>query len=289
MVIESHAPGLRDYARTLWRRRWIVLLVTIVAPVAAVALSEREAPVYSSSAQVLLSEGNLAASLTGVAAGSLFTDPVRLAQTQAELASVPAVAEAVAHANPRLHMTAGEVQGDVSVSAESNADILDFTAQSGDPTVAQRLATSYARQYTVYRRTVDTAATARALAEADAHLTQLKDSGQAGTTLYSSLADKAQTLRTMEALQTSNAQVIRTAGPAAKVSPKPVRNGALALALGLILGIGLAFLRETLDTRVRSAEEVAHVLRLPLLARLTAPARRFATKNLLVTLGSPSR
>lgn len=44
--------------------------------------------------------------------------------------------------------------------------------------------------------------------------------------------------------------------PPAPSSPRPVRNTALGLLLGLALGFGLAVLREVLDTRVRTAEDV---------------------------------
>lgn len=43
------------------------------------------------------------------------------------------------------------------------------------------------------------------------------------------------------------------------VSPQPVRNGLLALVLGLIAGVGLAFLLEYLDDSWRSPEEVERI------------------------------
>jgi capsular polysaccharide biosynthesis protein len=46
-------------------------------------------------------------------------------------------------------------------------------------------------------------------------------------------------------------------------SPKPLRNGALALVVGGILGVGLAFLLEYLDDRWRSPEEVEQVSGVP--------------------------
>jgi capsular polysaccharide biosynthesis protein len=51
--------------------------------------------------------------------------------------------------------------------------------------------------------------------------------------------------------------------PDTPVSPDPVRNGLLALALGLMFGIGLAFVTEYLDDSWRSPEEVEQVSGLP--------------------------
>lgn len=51
--------------------------------------------------------------------------------------------------------------------------------------------------------------------------------------------------------------------PGAAVSPNPPRSAALALAVGLMLGVGLAFLLEHLDDSWRSAEEVEGVSGVP--------------------------
>ncbi|MBX6763120.1 MAG: hypothetical protein K6T51_08275 [Rubrobacteraceae bacterium] len=51
--------------------------------------------------------------------------------------------------------------------------------------------------------------------------------------------------------------------PQAPVSPNPVRNGALALVIGLMLGVGLAFVLEYLDDSWRSPEEVERVSGVP--------------------------
>jgi capsular polysaccharide biosynthesis protein len=53
--------------------------------------------------------------------------------------------------------------------------------------------------------------------------------------------------------------------PRAPISPDPVRNGLLALGLGLMLGVGLAFLLEYMDDHWRSPREVEQVSGVPTL------------------------
>src|SRR5205823_1128448 len=57
--------------------------------------------------------------------------------------------------------------------------------------------------------------------------------------------------------------------------------------IGVLLGIGLALLWETLDTRVRSAEDVSSKLRAPLLGRLPTPSRRIRNSDSLVMIEEP--
>jgi capsular polysaccharide biosynthesis protein len=67
---------------------------------------------------------------------------------------------------------------------------------------------------------------------------------------------------------TSNITVVvweYAAKPPAPISPDPVRNGLLALGLGLMLGAGLAFLLEYLDDHWRSPGEVEQVSGVPTL------------------------
>jgi capsular polysaccharide biosynthesis protein len=55
----------------------------------------------------------------------------------------------------------------------------------------------------------------------------------------------------------------RAQEPQAPISPDPVRNGLLAMVLGLMLGVSLAFLLEHLDDSWRSPEEVEQISGVP--------------------------
>jgi polysaccharide biosynthesis transport protein len=282
------ASSLRDYLRVVRRRKWIILQAAIVVPAAAVAFSLQQSRLYEASSEVLLSRQNLAAALTDTQDVTLSEDAARLVETQANLARVPAVAAAVLAEAQVSDRTPQQFLDSSKVSGKANADLLQFYVTDRSPALAARLASAYARQFTIYRRKLDTAALQRARNELGRRLTGLEKSGERRSALYATLVEKEQQLRTMEALQTANAFVVRSGDEARQVQPRPVRNAILGLALGLVLGLGLAFLWEALDTRVRSTDEIGEQLGLPLLARIPEPPRRLRKDNQLVMLAEPS-
>ena len=281
-----HASTLRDYFGLVHRRKWIILTALIVVPAVAFFYSKSQTKLYRSDADVLLAQNNLANALTGTPESSVYQPVERLSQTQADLARVPEVAVRTVHA-AGVPRTAGQLLSESSVTADLNSNFLFFSVTDPNPDIAQKLATEYARQFTQYRRELDTASLKQAREDLDRRLSALRAQGGSSSTLYASLAGKADLLRTMEALQTANASVVREASPGYQVEPKPARNGILGLALGLILGLGLAALRDALDTRVRSADEIGERLGLPLLARLPEPPRRLRKSNKLTMLREP--
>jgi polysaccharide biosynthesis transport protein len=278
----THVSTLRDYLQVVRRRKWIIVEAVLIVPLAALAFSLHQQAQYQGSAQVLLSQQDLANQLT--ATPSYNNIPAdRQAQTQADLARVPAVAQKAIKATG-TPMSATKFLAASSATAGTNADILTFNFTSSDPELASGLATAYARAYVRYRLSVDTAAIDAALSEVKNELKTLPSHGA----LYDSLVTKTTQLRTLAALKTANASVVRDAGTAVQTAPKTARNVILGIFLGLFLGIGLAFLREALDTRVRSAEAIGERLELPLLARLPTPSKRLRTENLLTMLAEPS-
>jgi Mrp family chromosome partitioning ATPase/capsular polysaccharide biosynthesis protein len=276
----SEEVSLRDYLQVARRRKWIIVAAVVITALAAFGVSSREAAKYQASARVLLSSQNLSAELTGTQAPSP-ADTNEL-QTQAALARVPAVASR-AIATLHLAMSPAEFLAETSASASGTSNLLTFTATRSDPLLAERMATAYAQAYVKYRFASETAP----IAAAQTGLrTRIKET-PAGP-LRNSLVEKEQTLAELAALKTSDASVVQTADSAAQVAPHTKRTTVLGVVLGLLLGVGLALLREALDTRVRSADAVSAALGLPMLARLPEPARKFRDHDRLAMLEEPS-
>src|SRR5262249_29295539 len=177
-----------------------------------------------------------------------------------------------------------------NITPKPNADILVFTVRNNVAETAVRLANAYAEQFTGFRRELDTQAIRQTLVKINARLDTLGAAGKnSDDKEYASLVSTAQQLRTMENLQGGNTRVTRTAQGAAKVDPKPRRNGLIGILAGLVLGVSLAFLAEALDKRVRTSDEIESALGLPLLARLPAPSRERRREEELVMMEDPAR
>lgn len=287
-----HDLGLRDYLHVLQRRKWIVLLALVIVPLAAVALALRQSPLYQSSADVLLRYQSLPSTVSGINdpnSYSYYVDPVRSTDTQLQVAELPLLANRVAAALRRRGVNPGQVAGSTSVSEVGDTDVLEFTANSGSPTLAAQTATEYARQFTIYHQQLDTGSITTAIKGLRQRITQLQ--GQGGSQSrkqITQLQGKIDQLQTLLTVQTSTAVVVRTASGATKIRPKPTKYGLLGLGLGLILGIGLALLRDALDTRLRTPDQIGSVLRLPLLARIPPPTRQLQRDQQLAMIADPT-
>ena len=87
--------------------------------------------------------------------------------------------------------------------------------------------------------------------------------------LYTMLQTRLKEAQVAEAVEDPSVRVVETAIlPIEPESPRPVRNMALAGILGLMLGVGLAFVREYMDTRLHSADQIEHLYGLPTIARV---------------------
>ena len=277
---------LRTYAGVLARRKRLFLAVLVVVPLAAVAISLQGQSLYQGTAQVLLSERDLASALSGGQSGGT-NDLDRVATTQASIARTPDLARRVLRTANLGAKSADDLLDASDVSPVRGTNVLEFSVVDPDPDLAARLASAYAQQFVQYTRAIDTAAIERARRGVLTEMARLARQDARGSDLYARLAEQAQTLRTMAALQTSRAQLLRIAEDADKVEPRPTRAAAFGFVVALLLGIGLVALLEALDTRVRSEADVEDGLGVALLGRISEPPRRLRRSSELAVLKEP--
>ena len=281
-------PSALRALRTLVRRKWVIVLTVALTTAGAIGLSSQQQPLYRSSAQVLLKYQNLASGLTGIQdVTGVNQDPVRIAATQSRVAMSPAVAQRVVNRAGVRSLTPRGFLQLASVTASSNADILSFSVTYPNAAIAANLATLHAQQYISYRQELDGAALVVARKELESRIAELRAQGLSSTALVAGLVEDDQRLRTMEALQTANASLLQAADSASRIQPRPVKDAALGIVLGVLLGIGLAYVWEALDTRIDHAPEIGERLGLPLLARIAAPTKKLRSSNRIAMIADP--
>jgi polysaccharide biosynthesis transport protein len=277
---------LHDYLRVLRRRKWILIPPLVIAPLVAVFSSLGKPVRYEASAQVLVNRQNLPANLAGVQDPTQL-DSVRLLTTQAQFARLPAIARRTIKAVGLTSWSASDLLGESRVTSADNSDFLTFTVSDAIKTRAMLLATTYANEYVAYRQDFERTQLESARRSLRDRIRRLRLAGATDSQLYASLVDRSDQLAAMEAVAASKGVLVRPATGAGRSPDNVVRNGAFGFVLGLFTAIGLAFLRDALDRRVRTAEEIAGRLQLRLLGRLPRPPRGARRANELVMLGDP--
>jgi Mrp family chromosome partitioning ATPase len=275
--------SLADYLTILRRRILFIVIPVVLAPIAAYFLAQRGTPVYQASASVVFNFTPATSTVFNPNA----QDPTRYLQTEATaVARNGSLLGSVANSQ---HMSAGELASISSVTPSALANTLIFTVKAGDPGQVAVLANAYARAFTRYSADRTTQQFRNAISSFHRRIRLLRAQG-AGKKSPDVVALQTQLSDLQAGLAgeaSSGPQVAQEADGAAKVSPRPKRDALLGLALGLVLGIGLAFLAEALDKHVRSEREIEEILDLPLLARLPTPPKRVRQAGELAILVEP--
>lgn len=263
----SDTSTLGDYIQLVRRRKWIVLQAAILVPLAVLAFTLTQGDLYQGQAQVLLNSEDPTQAIRGDVSGRESADELdRDASTQADVAQTPALARRVLRRVGAGGQTPEELLDNVEVEARSGSDLLTFNVRDPSQTRARRLADAYAAEYVRARARLGAAGLEAAKRDVERRLAGV-GSNSTGP-LARDLRTTLRRIETAAALQSADATVVRRAEEAEQVQPKPIRNTAIGLVLGLVLGVALAFLRDLFDRRVRSADEAASLVGLPLLARL---------------------
>lgn len=231
--------------RTLW---WLPLVGLVVGGAAAAGVTALQTPLYESSTTFIVS-------------GSL-TAGQPLQATQLAEQRVPSYIRILEGADLAqrvvedldLDASSAEVRRSISATAPNNTVLIDVTVTGLSPDGAQRIAESLG---VVFPKVV----------------TEL----EGGTDETAGGGDQVGPVIGVAVTE-------RPDRPTSPVSPDPVRNVALGLAAGLLVGLGLMFSRAALGRTLTAGEEVREVLGAPVLARVpgnaaaaTRPLERGAT------------
>ncbi|TDW30574.1 polysaccharide biosynthesis tyrosine autokinase [Cryobacterium psychrophilum] len=216
---------LRDYIRIL-RKSWVlIVLLALVAVGAASTYSILQTPEFSASSKVFVSTQS-SGTTSELAQGNSFT--VQRVKTYSDLVSTPIVLLPVI-GSLNLGVTSDELAKKVTASAPLDTSIIDITVTDTDPVRAAETANAISESLTAVVAEIETPVGADAVSP----------------------------------IKLTRAQ--QATVPSIPVSPNVPLNIALGFLVGLALGVGIAVLRETLDTRIRNERDVEQVTDVPII------------------------
>jgi tyrosine-protein kinase len=219
---------LRDYIRIL-RKSWVLIVaLTLVGIAAAAGYSLLQTPKFSSSAKVFVSTSS-GDTVTDLQQGNSFTQ--QRVKTYADLATTPIVLLQVI-ANLQIDRTSDELAREVTATAPLDTTLIEITVADEDPALAADLATAVSESLTKVVESIET--------------TEATDDTTATSPVRLTLVQHA-------------------AVPQQPVSPNVPLNVVLGALAGLALGIGIAVLRETLDTRIRNERDIEAITDTPII------------------------
>lgn len=248
-------PDIPTMLQVLRRQLWIILISVLVAVLAAQLVTNAQQPRYEATSTLLVT-GN-------VPSGSdeESDDPTAAIQlatlaqnSSTSLAQLAQTRAVAATAARQLDLPLSAAEGHISGEAEPGVQIVRVRADSDNAQGAARLAN----------------AAATALTEAFPG-----SAGEGLGGLRLELVDPA-------------------APPGSPVAPNRLLNLLLGAGAGLLIGLGLATLRERLDRRIRSSADVGAALGLPVLGELPPIKRNMrgmsaVDRHAIPRIGDPYR
>lgn len=310
----AHTSGqsLKDYVRLLWHRKWLVVLIALLAVGGVQFLTFRQQPIYQASARMI------APPPAPTLVGSQINQPASTdiyRQTQAELIQSTIITELVA-ADLGVDADPVSLIRRIRVEVRPDSDVISILVTSPTAEGAASLTNSVVEQYLAYRAEQDK----QAMAELRAGMNELIDANgrklkalekqeeelqeadpdnpvsdpainQERASLLTENADYRKRLNDLRGIE----QGIEDAGqildvaraPGRPVSPDKVRNGIMGGILGLVLGAAAALLLEYMRDNLSSPEEVEAIVGAPALALVPMVGRSHRGAMLLSDEDAP--
>jgi succinoglycan biosynthesis transport protein ExoP len=210
---------LRDYVRIL-RKRWpIIVAAFVIAGASAAAIASRATPVYAAHIQLFVTTPSGGDNTTGLQQGNTFTQ--ERVKSYAEIVSSPKVLDPVIAA---LHLPESDTDlaQHVSASAPLDTVLINVSVTDTNPALASRIANAVGTSFSSV-------------------VTLLEEPASGGASPIKVTTVKQATV------------------PRVPVSPNKKLDIALGLLIGLAVGLGIAVLRDTLDTTVKTMSDLALV------------------------------
>jgi len=292
--------SLRDYVRVVRRRKWIIAFSASLALGVALAISVLTPPRYRAVGELLIAPkpSETLFSPNGI---NNRPDPGRAIANETKVLLSRPIQEAV---RQKLGFRAK-----LSVSGSGVDDVLTLKAVSDDPDLAAQIVNTFIDVYVTNRRNASTQDLRTAQTEVQRKIDEIQrdivahDNRTDGRETPTAAADRTRLtnqqtlfrdrldeLEVSASLTNGGAQVVTPAvAPDDPFEPQPVRSGILGLALGLILGLGLAIFIDYLDDALRTTSDVERVaLGLPVLGVIpTIPESRNDRSTRVVTSTAP--
>jgi len=286
-------PTLRSYTRLVRRRKWWVAGLALLGLAASLAISLTQAKQYSATAQILVQSATGPTSLSAAPQQVTPTEVQTMLQLVTSASVVALVRKELGSAPP------------VQASEVAQTNVINITAIAAAPARAARVANVYAKQFVASQQGV----ALRDATSAETNLkSQIKTTGQeikalrqtkgaAAASEVTAMVNQQAVLRVqLSQVEVSGAAATEALAlvtpaqpPAAPSSPKPVQDALLGLVAGLILGLAVAFLRDSLDDAIASKEAAEHLANAPVLAAVPmVTSWRKRDRPLIVTLARPA-
>jgi succinoglycan biosynthesis transport protein ExoP len=257
------SPDIAQLLGVVRRRALLILLCVVIVAGATYAFSMHEAKKYVATASLVFNDNTLSQNLAGL-------QPVTSSQTQqaqenTEVKLIELGGTATRTAQLLGHgISPEEVSANLAVTAVTESNFVDVSVTSTSPVLAASIANAYTHVFVKEQNRSNRQSYRVALAVVHKELAALPPH-QRYSVQGIALQEHAESLAAL-AEQPGAVQVAQTATvPTVPSSPKTSRNTALGAVLGLLLGLGIAFLLEQLDRRMREPRDLEAAYGLPLL------------------------
>ncbi|MEA2331498.1 MAG: tyrosine-protein kinase [Thermoleophilaceae bacterium] len=256
----------------LRRRALIIVVVTLLAGGAAAAFAYATRDSYESTAKLLFSQ-TIGPELNALGLLPGTPDADNLAQNNVQVVDSRRVAvETARELQARgQDISVDDVDEDVTVTSARDTDVVQVLAKGKSAERAAGLATAYARNAAEQADADQRAQAQRALDNVRQQLAELPVEQQTGTE-GRRLRENTERLRTLAEVGTGSPRVIQRGYLPSSESGNPIQTIALGVLFGVLLGVGLALVREQSDRKLRRTEQVTAAFDAPVLT--TVPRSR---------------